>query len=395
MARTLTRIVAAAALITSLLPAAAFAQTSNACASGESPRYVLGFANLEDHVGAAMGAPLTCEFPDPNGTGDVHQQTTRGLAFWRKSTNTPTFTNGWQHWGRTSLGWVEWTGSSIDPPGSAVAGTAPAIVPSTAPVVTAAPTPNPAPPATYSTANGLKTESQLRDELSAAGYGGPWDTSSLLTAYQRATATPLPVLTGVVVVQQSTDEAGGYIDVESNLDPRKHYVLRVTSVPSGIPLTLTDATRKDMRITTPYEEAIQFSESDKRNGYVSFPNYVLISKGGLTENASITGQFVDLGGASSEAKTASPSASSSTAPLVSSTAAPAPASPASERATAPTAPAPPATTSQATPPPHVDTLPSSPISSSGSDGCGSRGGPGYRLHSGKCASWEDAAHGRT
>jgi hypothetical protein len=59
---------------------------------------------------------LTCEFADPTGSGDVHQQTTRGLAFWRKGTNTPTFTDGSNHWGKTPQGWVEWTGISVDPP---------------------------------------------------------------------------------------------------------------------------------------------------------------------------------------------------------------------------------------------------------------------------------------
>jgi hypothetical protein len=33
-------------------------------------------------------------------------------------------------------------------------------------------------------------------------------------------------------------------------------------------------------------------------------------------------------------------------------------------------------------------------SSAPSDGCGSRGGPGYRLSNGQCASWEDARRGR-
>ncbi len=81
-----------------------------------SPKFTFGFADLKTRLGDAMCEPLTCEFADPNGTGDVHQQTTRGLAFWPKGTNTPTFTNGSQHWGSTPRGWVEWTGSSVDPP---------------------------------------------------------------------------------------------------------------------------------------------------------------------------------------------------------------------------------------------------------------------------------------
>jgi len=88
----------------------------NHCGAGVTPRFTFGFADLKARLGDAMGEPLTCEFADPNGTGDVHQQTTRGLAFWRKDTNTPTFTNGSEHWGRTPAGWVEWSGTSIDPP---------------------------------------------------------------------------------------------------------------------------------------------------------------------------------------------------------------------------------------------------------------------------------------
>jgi hypothetical protein len=86
------------------------------CAAGAAPRFTLGFAELKARLGNAMGEPLTCEFADPSGSGDMHQLTTSGLAFWRKSTNTPTFTNGSEHWGRTATGWVEWSGASVDPP---------------------------------------------------------------------------------------------------------------------------------------------------------------------------------------------------------------------------------------------------------------------------------------
>ncbi len=92
------------------------AQTAETqCAPGQSPQFVLGFADMQAMLGETMGQPTTCEFPDPNGTGDVHQQTSTGLAFWRKSTNTPTFTNGAEHWANTPTGWVYWTGTSIDP----------------------------------------------------------------------------------------------------------------------------------------------------------------------------------------------------------------------------------------------------------------------------------------
>jgi predicted metalloprotease len=83
-----------------------------------TPHYEAGFAALHTLLGEQMGEATSCEFGDPNGSGDVHQQTSRGLAFWRKSTNTPTFTDGFQHWALTDEGPLYWTGSSIDPPGS-------------------------------------------------------------------------------------------------------------------------------------------------------------------------------------------------------------------------------------------------------------------------------------
>jgi hypothetical protein len=98
---------------------AAFAQPAPGCGAGESPTYIFGFANLHDKLGAVMGAPTTCEYADPNGTGDTEQNSVNGLAFWRKSTNTPTFTDGSNHWALTDHGDVMWTGSSIDPPSNA------------------------------------------------------------------------------------------------------------------------------------------------------------------------------------------------------------------------------------------------------------------------------------
>jgi hypothetical protein len=109
-----------------LFPASSVAaQTAQGCQPGEVPHFTFGFADLKAEIGDAMGDPVTCEFSDPTGTGDVHQRTTTGLAFWRNSTNTPTFTNGFDHWANTPDGWVTWTGASVDPPISAVASPVP------------------------------------------------------------------------------------------------------------------------------------------------------------------------------------------------------------------------------------------------------------------------------
>jgi hypothetical protein len=107
-----TALASAVSLITLLFPTASVlaSQLSAACP------YRSGFADLKAQIGARMGNPSSCEYPDPKGTGDTEQTTTSGLAFWRKSTNTPTFTNGFDHWALTSNGLLYWTGDSVDPP---------------------------------------------------------------------------------------------------------------------------------------------------------------------------------------------------------------------------------------------------------------------------------------
>jgi hypothetical protein len=97
-------------------PALGLAQSGTACAAGVVPTYSHGFADLAQQLGQVMGSPTTCEYSDPEGTQDVEQQTTAGLAFWRKCTNMSTFTNGSTHWALTEFGLLNWTGNSIDPP---------------------------------------------------------------------------------------------------------------------------------------------------------------------------------------------------------------------------------------------------------------------------------------
>jgi len=120
------------ALVALPTSSASAAQGGNGCPAGQSPHYVFGFAVLHDQIGPVMGDPLTCEFPDPNGTGDILQLTSQGLAFWRKSTNRPTFTNGelhfalvgpdfWHGTGYSPTGRITvlWDSAQIDPPTSA------------------------------------------------------------------------------------------------------------------------------------------------------------------------------------------------------------------------------------------------------------------------------------
>lgn len=96
----------------------ALAQGAPFCAPGSAPTFVQGFAQLKSILGDVMGDPVECEHTDGT-SGDVLQQTTTGLAFWRKSTNTATFTDGYRHWALTGRGLVAWEGNSIDPPATA------------------------------------------------------------------------------------------------------------------------------------------------------------------------------------------------------------------------------------------------------------------------------------
>jgi hypothetical protein len=81
-----------------------------------APQFLLGFAALKGKLGSAMGDAVECEYADPLGTGDTEQRSTGGLAFFRKSTNTPTFTDGFNHWALAPQGLLTWTGNPIDPP---------------------------------------------------------------------------------------------------------------------------------------------------------------------------------------------------------------------------------------------------------------------------------------
>src|SRR4051812_46512195 len=110
----LSRLIALASLVLALLGpgsvAGVGAQTAPHCASAEAPAFVFGFANLKAELGAPMGDPVSCEYPDPRGTGDTLQDTSTGLAFWRQATNVPTFTTGASHWALSEAGLVTWTG---------------------------------------------------------------------------------------------------------------------------------------------------------------------------------------------------------------------------------------------------------------------------------------------
>jgi hypothetical protein len=86
------------------------------CPAGTAPAFSFGFSALSDTLGTMMGDPTECDHGDPT-TGDTYQQTAKGLAIYRRATNTPLFTNGTDHWALTDAGVVQWSGDGLDPPG--------------------------------------------------------------------------------------------------------------------------------------------------------------------------------------------------------------------------------------------------------------------------------------
>jgi hypothetical protein len=88
------------------------------CQAGQQPQFAFGLAQLKARVGDTMGNLVECEHTNAD-SGDSLLQTTTGLAFYHKATNTPTFTNGFEHWAVTDKALVNWMGDSIDPPPNA------------------------------------------------------------------------------------------------------------------------------------------------------------------------------------------------------------------------------------------------------------------------------------
>ena len=137
---TLLPVLALVALLVTVFTAAASAAPH--CSPGQEPVFMFGFAHLKSLLGDKMGEPIECEHANPE-NGDTLQQTTTGLAFYRKSTNIPTFTNGWEHWGLTVEGLILWTGDAVDAPGYEPPSTP---TPAASMTSTATPEPTPTPP---------------------------------------------------------------------------------------------------------------------------------------------------------------------------------------------------------------------------------------------------------
>jgi hypothetical protein len=81
--------------------------------------FALGFQRLKEQLGERMGEALECEHGSADGA-EVVQRTTTGVAYLRRQSNMPGFTNGSEHWALTADGLVYWAGAAADPPADAV-----------------------------------------------------------------------------------------------------------------------------------------------------------------------------------------------------------------------------------------------------------------------------------
>ncbi|MBV9169510.1 MAG: cobalamin-binding protein [Chloroflexi bacterium] len=76
------------------------------CAPGQAPAFSFGFQVLADSLGTEMGEPTECAHAEV-GSGDTYQQTTKGLAIYRHSDNTPSFVSAAGRWTLTQDGVVQ------------------------------------------------------------------------------------------------------------------------------------------------------------------------------------------------------------------------------------------------------------------------------------------------
>jgi hypothetical protein len=113
-----------------IAPVTALAQPQ---CSADQPRLAPQFGDLVTRLGSRTGNVTECEHTDA-ASGDLQQSTSTGLLYLRQASNTPTFTDGGEHWALRTDQLVEWSTDDVDPPASAQ------VVPSAATPETGAPT---------------------------------------------------------------------------------------------------------------------------------------------------------------------------------------------------------------------------------------------------------------
>jgi hypothetical protein len=118
---------------TAVLPTpTALAELAPYCLPGKTAEFVLGFANLKEQLGDAMGEPLECEHTNPE-NGDSLQATSTGLAVFHQQSGLLMFTDGWRTWAMLPEGMVSWTADQ-DPPAAVARLLSPEAAPAEAPV---------------------------------------------------------------------------------------------------------------------------------------------------------------------------------------------------------------------------------------------------------------------
>ena len=264
------------ALALTVLILAAFVAPAGAaphCATGQEPEFLFGFAHLKSLLGETMGLPTECENSNPQ-NGDTLQNTTAGLAFNRKSTNIPTFTDGFNHWGWTADGLVHWTGDAIDAPGYAPPPT-PTPAATVTPVSSPTPQATPAATATPTVAAFVPPDVKAMDERS----GGPGvDIRTAVEAFvENVAATwgwrPTQLVTFYLHGSRSGFSAGLESVFGERID-REFYETNITAVAikddvvTGgravvMNLELSDGTLMDLELTTvilahEYTHVLQF-----------------------------------------------------------------------------------------------------------------------------------------
>ncbi len=76
------------------------------CAPGQTPAFSFGFEALFESLGIQMGEPTECAHAEVV-SGDTYQQTTKGLAVYRRADNTPAFVSSSSRWSLTADGLIE------------------------------------------------------------------------------------------------------------------------------------------------------------------------------------------------------------------------------------------------------------------------------------------------
>src|ERR1700687_2769309 len=130
-------VTAIAAVLLMWWPATGLAQAQ---CSADGPRLALEFAELASRLGTRVGDATECQHAD-SPSADLQQSTTTGLLYLRRSTNTPTFTDGAEHWALRGGQVLNWSTAEVDPPQSSQPVPAtPATTAPTAPPRSVAPT---------------------------------------------------------------------------------------------------------------------------------------------------------------------------------------------------------------------------------------------------------------